>query len=544
MIPEPCGFIGGIWNKMDKESAVMEENPKEEKSIETSGGKRRFFIALALGVSLIILGVLIVFAAVRINRNPKNDDVAAGEWTESEEKSTVYEKESTKSVGDKTSSPTKNMGTEAGEENSATTNDANMQTTVSENTAATDDKTTSGQTKEPAVTESAQTTQPSTEQKTESLNKPGTDEVKPSTGEQNTQATLPPETSGSQIPSGSVEEKARYYVSKMTTEEKVAGLFFVHPEVINGGLQADESTKAALSRYPVGGVIYFGNNIQSEAQLTSLLAKTKEYSKYPIFLGVDEEGGRVARVAQAFDSVQNTGDAASLGASGDPASAYGAYSKIGAYLTKYGFNVDFAPVADIYNESNSMFEKRSFGKDAKLVSDYVYQAVKGLQDKGISACAKHFPGHGSTKGDSHNGMAVSMLTMDELLSRELLPFKSAMSASVDFIMMGHISLPNVLPDNTPATLSYDIITGILRNKLGYNGIVITDAMRMSAVSTMYSSADAAVMAIKAGCDMVLMPVDFNEAYQGVLNAVYSGEISIERIDESLMRIYRVKCRNM
>lgn len=530
---------------MDKESAVMNENQEEEKIVEASGKKRRFGIALALGASLIILGVLIAFAAVRINRKTDNSSVAVGERTESEEKSTVYEKESTKAVGDKTVSPTRNTGEETEPADETEPNGDEGHTTSVEDTEIT----TAGQTKEPEQTVSTQATT-TAEQKTETVRpetqppKTSTDEVEPSTGEQKTEAPLPPETSGGQVPSGSVEEKARYYVSKMTTEEKVAGLFFVHPEVVNGGLQADESTREALNRYPVGGIIYFGNNIQSEEQLTNLLAKTKAYSKYPLFLGVDEEGGRVARVAQAFESVENTGDAAALGALGNPASAYNAYGKIGTYLRKYGFNVDFAPVADIYNESNSMFEKRSFGKDAKLVSDYVYQAVRGLQDKGVSACAKHFPGHGSTKGDSHNGMAVSTLTMDELLSRELLPFKSAISANTDFVMMGHISLPNVLPDNTPATLSYDIITGILRNKLGYNGIVITDAMRMSAVSTMYSSADAAVMAIKAGCDMVLMPVDFNEAYQGVLNAVYSGEIPIERIDESLMRIYRVKCRNM
>lgn len=513
----------------------MNKNADVNDDIENSGGRRRMGRMLALGASLFVLALLVVFAVVKISKKPYKPPVEVGEAVESSGKNTEDEGQSTNSAGNEvgsTSEKRTDSETEAGDD--ATQNDGSGETTKEQTEAP-----------EP----SAGTQAPPDEQKTEAQN-PDTQAPKPSTGENKTEAqtetAAPPATQApsTQVPSGSVDDKAKYYISQMTTEEKVAGLFFVHPEVINGGLQANESTREALSRYPVGGIIYFGNNIQSEEQLTNLLAQTKAYSKYPLFLGVDEEGGRVARVAQAFDSVENTGDASALGALGNPASAYSAYGKIGTYLGKYGFNVDFAPVADIYNENNSMFEKRSFGKDVNLVSDYVYQAVNGLQDKGISACAKHFPGHGNAKGDSHNGMAVSHLTREELLSRELLPFKSAISANTDFIMMGHISLPNVLPDNTPATLSYDIITGILRNELGYDGIVITDAMRMSAVSEKYSSAEAAVMAIKAGCDMVLMPVDFNEAYQGVLNAVKSGEIPIERIEASLMRIYRVKCRNM
>ncbi|MBD5156872.1 MAG: hypothetical protein HDT13_04485 [Butyrivibrio sp.] len=516
----------------------MNKNADVNGDIENSGGRRRMGRMLALGASLFVLALLVVFAVVKINKKPYKPPVDVGEAAESLEKNTEAENQSTNIAGNEVgSTPEKRTDNETEAGGDVTQKDVNGETTADGN-----GETAKEQTEEPEPP--AGTQAPPAGQKPEAPN-PDTQAPEPSTGENKTEAgtetAAPPAT---QVPSGSVEDKAKYYISQMTTEEKVAGLFFVHPEVINGGLQADESTREALSRYPVGGIIYFGNNIQSEEQLTNLLAQTKAYSKYPLFLGVDEEGGKVARVAQAFDSVENTGDASVLGALGNPASAYSAYGKIGTYLGKYGFNVDFAPVADIYNENNSMFEKRSFGKDVKLVSDYVYQAVKGLQDKGISACAKHFPGHGNAKGDSHNGMAVSLLTREELLSHELLPFKSAISANTDFIMMGHISLPNVLSDNTPATLSYDIITGILRNELGYDGIIITDAMRMSAVSEKYSSAEAAVMAIKAECDMVLMPVDFNEAYQGVLNAVKSGEISIERIEASLMRIYRVKCRNM
>ncbi|MCM1307506.1 MAG: beta-N-acetylhexosaminidase [Butyrivibrio sp.] len=520
---------------------------------EVSDKRRRAARTAAVGASLLLLALLIIFAVVKVNSrsDKKPEDVAqAGEASDKgtpyDDKSTGANPKQTASASEsKTDNTTDGIGITTAESiNTATEDNTEAEPTRTE-PSETRDKPTEAQAQSSAA--QAEQTQPA-EPKTEAVQsaapttKPTAAPTKPN--EPTAEPTNPSVPATEAAKPITVEDKARYYISQMTVEEKVAGLFFVHPEVINGGLTADGSTREALSRYPVGGIIYFGNNIQSEQQLSSLLAQTKAYSKYPLFLGVDEEGGKVARVAQAFESVENTGDASALGALNNPEAAYSAYRKIGEYLGKYGFNVDFAPVADIYNENNSMFEKRSFGKDEKLVSDYVYRSVKGLRDSGISACAKHFPGHGNAKGDSHSGMAVSLLTREELLEHELLPFKSAVSAGTDFIMMGHISLPNILPDDTPSTLSYDIVTGILREKLGYDGIIITDAMRMSAVSEIYSSAEAAVMAIKAGCDMVLMPVDFNEAYQGVLNAVKSGEIPLERIEASLMRIYRVKCRNM
>lgn len=345
-----------------------------------------------------------------------------------------------------------------------------------------------------------------------------------------------------------VDEVARYYIDQMTLEEKVAGLFFVTPESMMEGISqatvAGAKTREALDQYAVGGIIYFKKNIQSKDQLTKLLAGTEEMSRYPLFLGVDEEGGSVARVADALSGVNNTGHASKIGASGDATQAYNAYYEIGSYLTRLGFNVDFAPVADLYDGENAMFKDRSFGTDADIVKTFVYQAVCGLQDNGVSACLKHFPGHGRTGADSHNGMAVSGATKEELLAYDIVPFEMALSANPDFVMMGHISLPNVLGDNTPASMSSDIVTGILRDQLGYDGIVITDALNMSAVSDYYTSAEAAVNVIQAGCDMILMPDDFKEAYQGVIDAVGRGEISMERIEESLLRIYRVKCAGM
>ncbi len=356
------------------------------------------------------------------------------------------------------------------------------------------------------------------------------------------------QTPDDQIAENPADEVARYYISQMSLEEKVAGLFFVTPESMMSGVDqavvAGGKTQEALNNYAVGGIIYFAKNIQSADQITEMLQKTQEMSKYPLFLGVDEEGGTVSRVADSISDISNVGNMSDIGAQNDPTQAYNAYNTVGQYLKQLGFNVDFAPVADIYNQNNDMFAKRSFGTDAETVADYVYQGVCALQDNGISACAKHFPGHGSADADSHDGRATVELTEEQLLATEVLPFQMAISANVDFIMVGQVSLPNVIGDYTPATLSSDVVTRLLRNQLGYNGIIITDAMNMSSVTQYYTSAEAAVGAINAGCDMIMMPENFTEAYQGVLDAVNSGEISVERIEESLLRIYRVKCAGM
>lgn len=345
-----------------------------------------------------------------------------------------------------------------------------------------------------------------------------------------------------------VDEVARYYIDQMTTEEKVAGLFFVTPESmmenVSQAVVAGSKTQEALDRYAIGGLIYFGSNIQSGEQIAEMLEGTQGMSRYPLFFGVDEEGGDVSRVASAIGEVDNVGSARELGSSGDGGQVYLAYSEIAQYLARYGFNVDFAPVADVYDGQNSMFSERSFGTDAQTVAMLAAQAVTGLQDNGISACVKHFPGHGSTDADSHDGRATNDVTEEALMETEVVPFRMALESNPDFVMVSHISLPGITYDYTPASMSSDIVTSILRMELGYEGIIITDAMDMGAVTTYYTSAQAAIDAINAGCDMILKPDNFKEAYQGVLDAVNNGEISIERIEESLMRIYRVKCRGM
>ncbi len=343
-----------------------------------------------------------------------------------------------------------------------------------------------------------------------------------------------------------LEEMVADSINSMTLEQKVAGLFFVTPEQITGvsqAVQAGEGTREALAKYPVGGLIYFAQNIQSEEQLTEMLSNTVSYSAFPLFLGVDEEGGSVARVAKAL-KLDNVGDMADIGATGDPQAAYDAAQTIGTYLSSYGFNVDFAPVADVLtNPDNTVIGKRAFSSDAQTAADMVSSAVQGLQDTGVSACMKHFPGHGDTSADSHEGLAETERTKEQMQETEFLPFQAGIGAGCDMIMVGHITAPELTGGNSiPASLSEDIITGILRGELGYDGIVITDAMSMAAVTEYYESDVAAITALKAGADMVLMPEDFEQAYEGVLRAVQDGTISEERVNDSLARIYRVKLR--
>ncbi|MBQ9991040.1 MAG: beta-N-acetylhexosaminidase [Lachnospiraceae bacterium] len=332
-------------------------------------------------------------------------------------------------------------------------------------------------------------------------------------------------------------------ISEMTLEEKVAGLFIVRPEDITGvstAVQAGEGTKTALGKYPVGGIIYFKSNIKSQEQITEMLANTETYSRFPIFLAVDEEGGEVSRVADAL-GLANVGSMADIGSSGDSNQAYEAMKIVGTYLDSYGFNLDFAPVADVLtNSENKSIGTRSFGNDANLVADMVVASVNGLNDTGITACIKHFPGIGSASEDTHNGLVVVDRSLEQLQQEELIPFIRAIEAEVPMIMVGHISLPQIVGDNTPASMSEVVISDLLRAQLGFNGVVITDAMNMEAITEYYGSDEAAVMALKAGADMILMPEDYELAAEGVVLAVQEGTISEERINDSLTRIYRIK----
>ncbi len=331
-------------------------------------------------------------------------------------------------------------------------------------------------------------------------------------------------------------------IEVMPLEDKVAGLFIVTPESITGvstATQAGDGTKIALGQYAVGGVVYFAKNITSAQQISEMINNTVLYSRYPIFVGVDEEGGSVNRVAKAGIGT-DVGNAADIGATGDAGNAYQAGKTIAEYLLPLGFNLDFAPVADINNVEKSVIGSRSFGSDAATVAAMVSSMVQGLEESGVSSCLKHFPGIGSSVDDTHNGLASTDRSAEDFRANEFTVFKAGIDAGVDFIMVSHMAATGLTGDKTPATFSPEIVTSILRNELNFKGVIITDALNMSAISEYYGADEAAIMAVKAGCDMLLMPEDFEKAYNGVLDAVKNGTIAEERIDDSLRRIYRIK----
>ncbi len=332
-------------------------------------------------------------------------------------------------------------------------------------------------------------------------------------------------------------------ISEMTLEEKVAGLFIVTPESITGvdtAVQAGDGTKKALEKYPVGGLIYFAKNIQSEDQIKKMVENSVSYCKYPMFIAVDEEGGTVSRLADSL-KLDNVGDMADIGSTGDATNAYEAMKTIGTYMAGYGFNLNFAPVADVLtNEDNTAIGARSFGSDATVVASMVTSSISGLEETGVTACVKHFPGLGDASEDTHNGLSVIDKSLEELKQTELVPFISAIENGANMIMVGHMSLPQIVGDNTPATMSKEVISDLLRSELGFNGVVITDAMNMGAITEYYGADEAAIKAFKAGADMVLMPEDFELAYEGVIAAVQDGTISEERINDSLKRVFRIK----
>ncbi len=336
---------------------------------------------------------------------------------------------------------------------------------------------------------------------------------------------------------------AESYYSEMPIETKVAGLFMVTPESITGvrtATKAGDGTQEALNQYAVGGLIYFGQNILDKEQITSMLSSTASKSSYPIFLAIDEEGGEVSRVANSKVEVTKVDDMATIGEGGDASKAAEAGTTIGSYLKEIGFNLDFAPVADVAGEG-SVLGDRSFGSDPQMVGEMVASAVGGIEGTGVSACLKHFPGLGSTTEDTHDGRVEITKSLEEMRASDFVPFRAGIEAGADFVMVSHVAAPALDEDNVPSSLSKKVITDVLRGELGFEGVVITDALDMTAITEYYPPEEAAVMALEAGADMLLMPEDFEKAYNAVLAAVQDGTISEERINESLDRIYRVKC---
>lgn len=348
-----------------------------------------------------------------------------------------------------------------------------------------------------------------------------------------------------------VQAMAGAIVEKMSLEEKIGQMFIVNLEQLDNShgnyyefRKFTDEMKNTLENYKIGGVILFARNIESIDQTKELISNLQGNAPIPLFVSVDEEGGDVARVGNNSNMRTTTfPPMEEVGKNEDEEYAYNMGKTIASEIKELGFNLDFAPVADVKtNEYNTEIGNRAFGSDAKLVSKFVKQVVKGIQGQGISATLKHFPGHGSTTGDSHNTPVNADTDLLSLRSREFKPFKAGIDAGADFVMVSHISISKVTENTVPASMSTVVIQNMLREELNFKGVVITDGMDMGAVTEKYDADEAAVNCIKAGVDIVLMSTDVKDAYNAVKKAVENGEIEEKSIDESVQRILEVKIK--
>ena len=326
----------------------------------------------------------------------------------------------------------------------------------------------------------------------------------------------------------------------MTLHEKVCQMMFVTPEELTGedGVTvAGDATRQALENYPVGGIVYFAKNLESQDQVKEMIDNSQKYSSIGLFVATDEEGGVVNRL---MDTVGTTyiGSMYYYKDDGDETAYENAYT-IANDMSALGFNLDFAPVADVWsNPDNTVIGERAYSDDYAQAAELVGNAVKGFNDGGVMCTLKHFPGHGDTAEDSHYSSAYVHRTKEEIMADEMQPFRSGIEAGAEFVMVGHLIVPDI--DEVPATLSYKIATGILRDELKFEGVAITDSFEMESIADNYSVDDAVVMSVKAGMYMILQPKDMASAVNSIEQAVADGELSEDRIDESVRRILTLK----
>ncbi|MEU4730649.1 glycoside hydrolase family 3 N-terminal domain-containing protein [Streptomyces sp. NPDC023588] len=351
----------------------------------------------------------------------------------------------------------------------------------------------------------------------------------------------------------------RRHIAAMSIEEQIGQLFvsraYGHSATDPDPADAEQNqrmfgvrTAAELvSRYHLGGVIYFSSahNTRTPHQIAALSVGLQQAAlstgaRIPLLLSTDQEHGAVARIGRPATLLPG---AMALGAGGDTAAARRAARIAGAELAAMGIRQDYAPVADVnVNPANPVIGVRSFGSDPQAVAAMVAAQVRGYQGAGVAATAKHFPGHGDTETDSHVGLPVMRHTRAQWEELDEPPFRAAVEAGVDAIMTAHIVFPALDPSGDPATLSRPIVTGILRERLGFQGVVVTDALDMAGVRQKYGNDRVPVLALLAGCDQLLNPPDLGLAYRSVLAAVEAGELTRARIEESVLRILELKAR--
>jgi len=338
-----------------------------------------------------------------------------------------------------------------------------------------------------------------------------------------------------------LNKKVENVLSSMTLEQKIGQMLVYGFK----GQTAKEDATQLIKKYNLGGVILFTRNIDSENQTVKLNQDIQHYAidnlKIPVFISIDQEGGKVLRI-QNFGTVLPGN--MNLGATRSPTLSFLAGKLTAVDLEMLGINMNLAPVLDVNTSAkNEVIGVRSFGADPDMVASLGSSYIKGIQSRKVSATAKHFPGHGSTSGDSHFETLSTEKTLDELRNYDLKPFARAIKDNVDAIMTAHISVPSIDPSGLPATLSRKVITGLLRNEMGYNGLVITDDMEMRPATREWPVGKAAVHAVLAGCDMIIVVWTDSakeDVYKSMIGAVKDNFITQARIDESVRRILKVK----
>ena len=352
---------------------------------------------------------------------------------------------------------------------------------------------------------------------------------------------LPPEPEPEPEPAPAPEpEPAEELLAGMTLREKICQMFVVYPSDITGVSKvtsAGDATRQALEDWPVGGLLYNRSNMVSQEQVRAMLADTQSYSKIPLILTCDEEGGRVNRLMATVGTTR-IGPMLDYRDQGPEKAAENART-IAGDMSSCGFNMDLAPVADVWsNPKNTVIGDRAYSGDFGQAAELVAAAVDGFHQGGVACCLKHFPGHGDTSADSHYGSVYVYKTLEELREAELLPFRAGIEAGADAVMMGHLIVADI--DEQPALLSHKVVTELLRGELGFDGVVITDSLKMQAMTSHYGSGDIAVEAVRAGVDLLLCPQNLDEAVSALIQAVEEGTISRERLDESVLRVLRLK----
>ncbi|MEW6281858.1 MAG: beta-N-acetylhexosaminidase, partial [Candidatus Eremiobacterota bacterium] len=328
-------------------------------------------------------------------------------------------------------------------------------------------------------------------------------------------------------------------LSSLTLEQKAAQLLMIDiPDTA-----MTEDTRRHLSETAWNGVILFAKNVQSRQQVVELVEAIHEASPIRPWISVDQEGGLVDRFR--FPEMSLSPGLMALGAAGDPELTCQAHRIMGDELADLGIGIDFAPCLDVnVNPQNPIIGARSFGEDPERVARLGQAAIRGLRDGGVASCAKHFPGHGDTSLDSHMALPVVPHDRARLEQVELKPFQAAVDAGVEAIMTAHIVFPAFDPTpGLPATLSHPILTGLLREKMGYDGVIVTDSLSMKAIADHYGMGEAAVRSVEAGADLVLALgtlEDQKQAFQALLAAVRQGRLSEARLDRSLQRLFALK----